>query len=176
VSNPAPFFPFYVDDWLDNDQIFDMSLECEGAYIRLLAAMWKRGGFLPDKDRLICNLLRCRPAKWKKIRKVFVDEIGVFKASNGQIFNTRLSEELQLSNKNINRRPPGHEWKELREIVFNRDDYTCQYCGERGGKLECDHVFPVSRGGSNEFDNLVTACFSCNRSKRDKTPEEWGIH
>lgn len=53
------------------------------------------------------------------------------------------------------------------------DGYTCQYCGERGKRLECDHVVPVSRGGSNEHENLVTACFACNRSKRAKTVEEW---
>ena len=73
----------------------------------------------------------------------------------------------------VDLRPPAHEWKELRATVFERDDYTCQYCGERGGKLECDHVMPVSRGGSNELENLATACKKCNRSKRAKTPDEW---
>lgn len=73
----------------------------------------------------------------------------------------------------VDARPPAHEWRELRGVVFERDDYTCQYCGERGGKLECDHVVPVSRGGSNELENLATACKKCNRSKRAKTPAEW---
>lgn len=70
-------------------------------------------------------------------------------------------------------RPPANEWRMLRETVFERDDYTCRYCGERGGRLECDHVQPVARGGSHLLSNLVTACFSCNRSKRDKTLAEW---
>jgi 5-methylcytosine-specific restriction endonuclease McrA len=70
-------------------------------------------------------------------------------------------------------RPSGPIWQKLRSAVFSRDDYTCSYCGERGGRLECDHVQPVSRGGSNELDNLTTSCFSCNRSKRAKTPSEW---
>ena len=70
-------------------------------------------------------------------------------------------------------RPMGHEWRVIRERIFARDDYTCRYCGARGGRLECDHVHPVSRGGSHEDDNLVTACFSCNRSKRDKLVSEW---
>lgn len=64
-------------------------------------------------------------------------------------------------------------WIEMRRTVFTRDDFTCQYCGKRGVRLECDHVTPLSRGGSNELSNLATACFSCNRSKRDKTVEEW---
>lgn len=65
------------------------------------------------------------------------------------------------------------EWSELRAAVFERDGFTCTYCGERGGKLECDHVHPLSKGGSNEMDNLTTACFRCNRSKHTKTLAEW---
>jgi len=70
-------------------------------------------------------------------------------------------------------RPFAHVWRVIRSRIFKRDDYTCQYCGERGKKLECDHVIPVSRGGGHTDDNLVTACFACNRSKRDKLVGEW---
>ncbi len=70
-------------------------------------------------------------------------------------------------------RLPAHEWRPLRTLIFERDDYTCRYCSTRGGRLECDHVTPISRGGSNEPDNLVTACFTCNRAKRSKLVEEW---
>lgn len=70
-------------------------------------------------------------------------------------------------------RPPAAEWAEIRLSIFERDDYTCTYCGERGGKLECDHIVPVAKGGSHRSDNLTTACFACNRSKRDKPAEEW---
>ena len=73
----------------------------------------------------------------------------------------------------IGRRPAASEWAELRRIVFERDNYTCSYCGSRGGKLECDHKLPVSRGGSHGLDNLTTAYFDCNRSKRAKTVDEW---
>jgi hypothetical protein len=72
-----------------------------------------------------------------------------------------------------NNRPSQADWAALRSEVFERDDYTCQYCGTRGGRLECDHVYPVSRGGSNDLGNLATACLPCNRSKRDKTVSEW---
>lgn len=72
-------------------------------------------------------------------------------------------------------RPVQSEWARIRTTVFERDDFTCRYCGERGGRLECDHVVPVSRGGSHDFDNLATACFGCNRSKRDKMLAEWTV-
>ena len=38
--------------------------------------------------------------------------------------------------------------------------------------LTLDHVIPKSRGGKNDWTNLVTSCFKCNLKKADKTPEE----
>lgn len=70
-------------------------------------------------------------------------------------------------------RPTGSWWRALRLAVFERDGYTCQYCGARDQPLECDHIVPVSRGGGDEMDNLTTACRPCNRSKYDRTAEEW---
>lgn len=64
-------------------------------------------------------------------------------------------------------------WEELRRLVFERDDYTCGYCGQRGGTLHCDHIIPRVQGGTDEPDNLVTACDVCNLSKHGKTPQEW---
>lgn len=54
--------------------------------------------------------------------------------------------------------------------VLMRDNFKCRYCGKCGDEkiLEVDHILPRSRGGSNVLDNLVTACFECNRGKRDK--------
>lgn len=73
-------------------------------------------------------------------------------------------------------RPFQKEWSALRATVFARDDYTCVYCGERGARLECDHVHPVAKGGGHDLSNLATACFRCNRSKRDKLLSVWRGH
>ncbi len=70
-------------------------------------------------------------------------------------------------------RPHAHEWRVIRERIFARDDYRCTYCGERGGKLECDHIVPVSKGGGSDDENLTTSCKSCNRSKGGKSVGEW---
>lgn len=72
-------------------------------------------------------------------------------------------------------RPSAEAWMRIRSRIFERDDYRCQYCGRRGGALECDHVIPVSRGGSSDEWNLKTACRTCNRSKRDKLLSEWSF-
>lgn len=73
------------------------------------------------------------------------------------------------------RRLPVEGWQKLRDVVFRRDGFKCRYCGEANTLLECDHVVPVSRGGSNELENLVTACKPCNRSKGAKLLTEWRV-
>jgi hypothetical protein len=59
--------------------------------------------------------------------------------------------------------------KKLRFDVFKRDGFVCAYCGAHPSEtvtLEVDHIHPVAEGGTNDPDNLVTACFDCNRGKR----------
>ena len=60
--------------------------------------------------------------------------------------------------------------KSVRFEVFKRDSLKCQYCGKSAPDvvLEVDHIIPVSKGGDNDISNLITACFDCNRGKRDK--------
>lgn len=57
--------------------------------------------------------------------------------------------------------------KRLRFEVLKRDNFTCQYCSAKPPKvpLEVDHIQAVSKGGKNDIDNLITACFDCNRGK-----------
>ena len=64
-------------------------------------------------------------------------------------------------------------WRKIRIEIFKRDDYKCTYCGDERGPFECDHVYPLARGGDSSEGNLTTACSPCNRSKRDMTVEEW---
>lgn len=70
-------------------------------------------------------------------------------------------------------RPYVPGWHGTRAAVLARDNHTCRYCGRAEGPIHCDHVIPLSRGGSSDPDNLVAACRSCNSRKKDKTPEEW---
>ena len=78
-----------------------------------------------------------------------------------------------LGEEHFSTRPARHVWRVIRQRILERDSFTCRYCGARGGRLECDHIIPVARGGGSEDGNLTTACYRCNRSKRDKTLEEW---
>ncbi len=54
--------------------------------------------------------------------------------------------------------------------IFKRDGFTCQYCGNHPPHvtLHIDHINPVSNGGENDEDNLITSCQECNLGKSDK--------
>jgi 5-methylcytosine-specific restriction endonuclease McrA len=66
-------------------------------------------------------------------------------------------------------------------FLFARDDYTCQYCGRRKSELRGrqfltrDHIRPISRGGLNSWDNVVTSCSPCNNRKGGRLPAEAGL-
>lgn len=58
-----------------------------------------------------------------------------------------------------------------RNRIYRRDNHQCVYCGSKK-TLTLDHVIPKSRGGGNEWTNLVTSCIKCNLKKANRTPEE----
>lgn len=61
--------------------------------------------------------------------------------------------------------------KPNRSRIYKRDGHECVYCGSKKN-LTLDHVIPKSRGGTNDWTNLVTCCSKCNRDKDNKTPDE----
>jgi 5-methylcytosine-specific restriction endonuclease McrA len=67
-------------------------------------------------------------------------------------------------------------------FLFARDHYRCQYCGrgipelKHRESLTRDHLIPLSRGGTNEWANVVTACSPCNTRKGNHMAEEIGMH
>lgn len=65
--------------------------------------------------------------------------------------------------------------------LFRRDMNTCAYCGQSSfhskskNHLTRDHIHPRSRGGKDNWKNVVAACGSCNKRKDNRTPEEAGM-
>ena len=69
-------------------------------------------------------------------------------------------------------------WELTKEIVYLRDDNTCQHCGVfvSGQNRHPSHVVPVSRGKVLRYDpqNVKTMCFHCHMNWWHKHPIEAG--
>ena len=121
---------------------------------------------LPPKEADIRKIACCSRKEWKDCLPWF--EELFFAAPDGW----RLKDEqevLRLSRPN-QRNPLSAVAK---SIVMSRDGQRCAYCGTLEGPFHFDHIFPVSRGGSDHATNLVLACVPCNMSKGSKTLAEW---
>ena len=76
------------------------------------------------------------------------------------------------------RRLNATRWARVRRAVLERDGWRCRVCG-RAGRLECDHVTPLDKGGDAwDPDNLQAICRRCHIEKtvsengRPPTPAE----
>ena len=69
---------------------------------------------------------------------------------------------------NYDRRCPSY--REWQKSVFKRDDYTCRWCGKRGGGLNAHHVEKFSENVSARYDvnNGVTLCLDCHNKTKGK--------
>ncbi len=150
------------------------------AGITLILNSWDQipAGSLPNNEAQLCRLadLGRDLRTWRKISNGALR--GWMMCSDGRLYHddrwSDAGEAWQQKLKELakhNSRPVIGD--ELRSEVYARDGYTCRYCGEMSGPLECDHVIPVSRGGSTTLANLAAACGQCNRSKGAKLLSEW---
>lgn len=57
------------------------------------------------------------------------------------------------------------QYREWRSTVFERDNYTCQICGVRGGNLEADHIKSYAAHPELRYnvDNGRTLCKKCHK-------------
>ncbi len=60
------------------------------------------------------------------------------------------------------------------QALFARDQSLCLYCGRefQRSALTRDHVQPVSKGGADIWENVVSACLHCNSRKGNRTPQQ----
>lgn len=57
--------------------------------------------------------------------------------------------------------------QELRKSILERDNFTCNLCrieNTNPGKMQVHHIVPVSDGGLDDGNNLITVCKSCHTS------------
>ena len=121
--------------------------------------------------------------KWPEERKKRLS-VSVSGAKNHR-FGTKLTVEARMKLSEANRGKNAWNWKggitpvwrQLRRgidytlwrtAVFERDNYTCQICGIRGGTLNADHIKPFAYFPADRLslENGRTLCVECHR----KTP------
>ncbi len=137
--------------------------------LMFLTAAALEGGSLPDDDRVLAEIARCESTKWLADRRLYE---RFFDVSDGR-WTHRRSYLRRATFAAEHGRLGFRQWRAIRARIFERDGFACVYCGAKAERLECDHVVPLSRGGSNDDANLATACKPCNGSKWAKTPSEW---
>jgi len=67
------------------------------------------------------------------------------------------------------------DWNSRRKAVYQRDNFTCQNCGRRGGphgnyELHAHHIVPKSKGGTHRKSNLKTLCKQCHNAIHGNKP------
>ncbi len=112
------------------------------------------------------------------VKAVFLDRVNVVdeydEVVRSPTIEVRLPSVISLKEYiNLDRYPAFTRFN-----VFLRDRFLCQYCGGQypAEDLTFDHVVPRSRGGRTTWDNVVTACQSCNLTKGDRLLRECGLH
>jgi len=132
----------------------------------------RSGALLKDHPALILNA-DYRPLSyfplsvwpWQDaVKAVFLDRVNIVSEYETEVHSVsatmRLPSVVSLREYVQPARYPAF----TRFNLFLRDEFACQYCGERG-ELTFDHVVPRSKGGRTTWENVVAACPPCNLRK-----------
>lgn len=93
------------------------------------------------------------------IKNTTTPEVNAKKARKRENHPRWIKDRSKLKNR------PRHELNIWRKKVFERDDYICQICNKRGGKLQADHIKPYSLYPElrEDLNNGRTLCIECHR-------------
>lgn len=161
----APAMPMFWDAYLADTT--HLTTEEHGAYLLLLAAMWRRNGSLPDSDADNARIVGLTKAKWRKAKARLAPFLTI---QDGKITAPAIDQWIQWQRKAQSRQAiPINLQKQVRD----RDGDRCAYCGNTDGPFHLNHIIPWARGGDHSLENLTISCASCNLSKGSRTPEEW---
>jgi 5-methylcytosine-specific restriction endonuclease McrA len=115
---------------------------------------------------------------WQKaLQLLFQGKVEVIEESDHEVRTVRITVRVPAVLRLLSYVPLGRKKNVVRfsrTNVFLRDDHTCGYCLKKfnKGQLTLDHVIPVVQGGRKSWENIVTACLSCNQRKGGRTPTE----
>lgn len=143
--------------------------ECEDMR-RALASLRMRDFFLRVVTLGFFGLARQINEATSKIEKI-LDDLNALEAfeklhndhrlaeKNLPLSNVRKSEDSFTSLSLVNFSDYGADWDSVRGQVISRDGRICQEAdGTCDGPLQVHHILPLSQGGTNDMNNLVTLC------------------
>lgn len=118
------------------------------------ATEFKKGQVAPRKGAVLTDETKRRISESKKGQTPWNKGLGMISTAN----------ELARKTK---------QYRDWRKAVFERDNYTCQECGERGGELNADHIKQFAYHPELRYDitNGRTLCVGCHRNTNT-----WGFH
>lgn len=97
-------------------------------------------------------------------------------ASSSSPSDGTSAQKPQKSNENKCKKTPRRIFTPAeRKYVYIRDKGTCQICGKfvPPDKFTIDHIIPISKGGTYDYDNLQCCCRKCNQLKADTLPDDF---
>jgi hypothetical protein len=143
----------------------------------------RKGKFSLGTGFKIGNKLGCRPRPDMKGKKFFLGH-SHSEESKKKMSIARLGRKLSLDTRRklseSHRGSRAYNWKggkysdsyrdrrrfrsQMQRTVLERDNYTCQICGQRGKRLQVDHIQPWSEYIEQRFslDNCRTLCMACH--------------
>ncbi len=154
-----PYAHLYVGDYFADT--LELTAREHRALRLLLLETWVRGFVATAR---LATVARVTESEWQCVGPVILPLLVNVRP--------RIAESLERLRAYDGQRLPSADWDVVRSILFERDGYLCTYCGS-DRLLEGDHIVPLSRGGSNAFENLATACKPCNAAKGSRMLEEW---
>lgn len=133
----------------------------------------KAGGITPANGRAILAALKAKGvATIVIVPPDSTDDDSA--AITFYIFDEGEAERIRSAKKQrraTQRNEVASRYEQLFVAIGRRDGFACAECGSTGSDLQIDHVYPLSRGGSNDIRNLQLLCPPCNLAKGDSVPE-----
>ena len=135
--------------------------------------------------------IRHRDRRYKAKHKAkLIEQSKQYNAEHREEKRTYLKQYYQTERGIIAKRASAHNRRARRKKAkgrhtteqlhqqLKRQEGRCYYCHIElptgRNSWHADHIVPLSRGGSNDINNIVISCPPCNRKKHDKLPHEWG--